>query len=94
MISPRPSDARPWTRRGRGTCSGKQQGDSTVNDDLSHARWFKSSYSETSGQCVEVAFLPNGTTAIRDSKNPTGPSLTFTSAAWHSFTAAVRVGRL
>ncbi|WP_162958796.1 DUF397 domain-containing protein [Nocardia yunnanensis] len=53
--------------------------------DPSGAHWFKSSYSESSGQCVEVAFLPNGTTAVRDSKNPTGPTLTFTHAEWSAF---------
>lgn len=45
-------------------------------------RWFKSTYSETSGQCVEVAFLTGGRVGVRDSKNPDGPALTFTSAEW------------
>ncbi|MFI5781690.1 DUF397 domain-containing protein [Nocardia sp. NPDC051570] len=34
--------------------------------------WFKSSHSGGESECVEVAWLPNGETAIRDSKNPTG----------------------
>ncbi|QIS18677.1 DUF397 domain-containing protein [Nocardia terpenica] len=54
------------------------------------AAWFKSSYSSTSGDCVEVAFLSPDTIGVRDSKNPTGPALTFTAAEWDSFTATLR----
>ncbi|MBL1073668.1 DUF397 domain-containing protein [Nocardia sp. 2] len=54
----------------------------------SEGRWFKSSYSETSGQCVEVAFLHGGLVGVRDSKNP-GPALVFTAAQWDVFGAAV-----
>ncbi|APA98339.1 DUF397 domain-containing protein [Nocardia seriolae] len=61
--------------------------------DHSNARWFKSSYSESGGQCVEVAFLATGV-AIRDSKNPTGPALHFTPSEWTTFTTAVRALRL
>lgn len=50
--------------------------------DLTGARWFKSSRSETGGQCVEVAFLAGDLVGVRDSKNPDGPALTFTSAEW------------
>ncbi|MFD9112482.1 DUF397 domain-containing protein [Streptomyces bottropensis] len=50
--------------------------------------WFKSSHSSTgSGDCVEVAVaapLPH-TIHIRDSKNPTGPLLTLSPAAWAEF---------
>jgi len=41
--------------------------------------WRKSSYSsDQGGNCVEVADLNGGGRAVRDSKNPTGPALTFT----------------
>ncbi|MET8875700.1 DUF397 domain-containing protein [Nocardia sp. NPDC004604] len=57
--------------------------------DLSEARWFKSSYSESNGQCVEVAFLGGDIVGVRDSKNPTGPALVFTPGEWAAFTAGV-----
>ncbi len=58
------------------------------------ARWFKSSHSGGSQDCVEVAFLADGTVGVRDSKNPTGPALAFTPADWDAFTAAVKRGGL
>jgi hypothetical protein len=59
-----------------------------------HVTWHKSSYSNgTGGACVEVADLDgSGGRAVRDSKNPTGPALTFTAAEWVAFTAGVRAG--
>ncbi len=61
--------------------------------DLSSARWFKSSRSGASENCVEAAFLPNDLVGVRDSKNPSGPALIFTAAEWSSFTAALGCGR-
>jgi hypothetical protein len=57
--------------------------------DLSGARWFKSSRSGTHSDCVEVAFLDNGTVGVRDSKNPIGPALVFTPGEWDAFTTGV-----
>ncbi|TYK46009.1 DUF397 domain-containing protein [Actinomadura decatromicini] len=38
--------------------------------------WRKANRStSTGGECVELAALSNGLTAIRDSKNPDGPKL-------------------
>ncbi len=54
--------------------------------------WIKSSYSANEGQCVEIATLDNGT-AIRDSKDPAGPVLRFTSAQWRAFLGAVKAGK-
>ncbi|HEY7486095.1 MAG TPA: DUF397 domain-containing protein [Streptosporangiaceae bacterium] len=60
--------------------------------DLTGARWRKSSRSSTNGgNCVEVAPLP-GIVAVRDSKNPDGPALTFSRAAWRSFTTVLKRG--
>ncbi|MGH3909142.1 MAG: DUF397 domain-containing protein [Pseudonocardiaceae bacterium] len=46
-------------------------------DDLPLAVWRKSSRSGGGGECVEVARLADGARAVRDSKNPTGPTLRF-----------------
>jgi hypothetical protein len=37
------------------------------------------------GDCVEVAGNLPGVVAVRDSKDPAGPVLTFTPAAWTRF---------
>lgn len=60
--------------------------------DLSTARWFKSSHSSGQQDCVEVAFLVSGTVGVRDSKNPTGPALSFGAADWDGFVADVAAG--
>ncbi len=46
--------------------------------------WFKSSYSGSQGECVEVAACPTAI-HIRDSKDITRPSLTTTPTAWAAF---------
>jgi hypothetical protein len=56
--------------------------------ELTGARWRKSSRSSgNAGNCVEVAANLPGVVAVRDSKDPTGPALTFTPAAWRAFSA-------
>ena len=53
--------------------------------DLSRATWRKSTYSNNGGACIEVAGgMPNAV-AVRDSKDPDGPKLAFTSEAWRAF---------
>ncbi|MER7984085.1 DUF397 domain-containing protein [Streptomyces noursei] len=52
----------------------------------------KSSYSTQEGNCVEVAPIPTGAHAIRDSKNPAGPQLVFPADAWSAFTDALKGG--
>lgn len=54
--------------------------------------WRKSRRSGGGDNCVEVAFATNGSVGVRDSKNPTGPVLTFTPAEWEAFTGGVRDG--
>ncbi|GAA2971878.1 hypothetical protein GCM10010519_03800 [Streptomyces lactacystinicus] len=52
--------------------------------------WFKSSHSNTEGgACVEIALAP-GTVRVRDSKDKTGPQLTFTAEAWADFVQLAR----
>lgn len=58
-------------------------------------RWFKSSYSNNGGQCIEVAanlVASRGVVPVRDSKDPHGPALMFEPTAWSSFVSAVRHG--
>ncbi|WP_306362608.1 DUF397 domain-containing protein [Nocardia sp. CC227C] len=63
-----------------------------MNVEPSGARWFKSAHSTGAKECVEISFL-DGAVGVRDSKNPAGPALMFTTAAWARFTAAVTAGR-
>jgi len=63
-----------------------------MRDDLSPAVWRKSTFSNNTGACVEVAYLPDGDHGVRDSKNPTGPALMFTATEWGAFTTGVRAG--
>lgn len=51
--------------------------------------WRKSSHSGQNGDCIEVGG-DAGTILIRDSRNPGGPVLAVTAAAWRSFTGILR----
>lgn len=50
----------------------------------------KSSYSNGSGECVEVAVKHNDGRAVRDSKDHRGPVLHFASSEWAAFVKGVR----
>ncbi|MEV0194551.1 DUF397 domain-containing protein [Kitasatospora purpeofusca] len=56
------------------------------------ASWFKSSYSDNGGECVEVSASFPGAVPVRDSKDPEGPALVFPADAWRSFVAGVQAG--
>ncbi|MFI1856030.1 DUF397 domain-containing protein [Streptomyces sp. NPDC020480] len=56
-------------------------------------RWFKSSYSNNGGACIEVAanlVASRGVVPVRDSKDPNGPALVFSADGWSSFVSAVQ----
>lgn len=53
--------------------------------------WYKSSFSGSSGACVEMANVPNGI-AVRDSKDPDGPVLVFTPAEMAAWVAGAKAG--
>ncbi|WP_446217615.1 DUF397 domain-containing protein [Micromonospora sp. IBHARD004] len=55
--------------------------------ELIGAIWRKSTRSGTQGECVEVADNLPGVVGVRDSKDPTGPVLTFDPQAWRAFVA-------
>jgi hypothetical protein len=60
---------------------------------LTGARWVKSSRSApTGGNCVEVAFLPGGQVAVRNSRQPGGPALVFTAPEWAAFIGGAGAG--
>ncbi|CAG7639814.1 DUF397 domain-containing protein [Actinacidiphila bryophytorum] len=64
-----------------------------ASDSLTHARWRKSTYSDgTGGNCVQVADDGAGVVPVRDSKDPQGPVLAFTPAAWTAFVGAAARG--
>jgi Domain of unknown function (DUF397) len=53
--------------------------------------WVKSSYSDPNGgDCVEARRLGDDTVQVRDSKDPSGPVLSFTAECWNAFTAAIQ----
>ncbi|WP_031081767.1 DUF397 domain-containing protein [Streptomyces sp. NRRL WC-3549] len=65
-----------------------------TNDSL---RWYKSSYSDNGGTCVEWApghAATTGAVPVRDSKNPGGPVLTVPATAFTAFVTGVKAGKL
>ncbi|UNO41459.1 DUF397 domain-containing protein [Streptomyces sp. MST-110588] len=54
--------------------------------------WTKSSYSGGNGACVEIAVPTATAIAVRDSKDPEGPRLTFDASSWSTFVAKVSGG--
>ena len=54
--------------------------------------WVKSSLSFSCQQCVEVAPLPGGGVAVRNSRHPRGAVLEFTPDEWHAFLGGAKLG--
>jgi hypothetical protein len=61
-------------------------------DELGAVQWRKSQASNPSGNCVEVAALPGGEIAVRNSRHPSGPALVYTRAEVAAFLVGVRNG--
>ena len=60
--------------------------------DLADARWLKSQHSNPNGACVELAPLPSGEIAMRNSRFPAGPALVYTQAEITAFLAGAKDG--
>ena len=60
--------------------------------ELSGVTWQKSQYSNPNGACVEVATLPGGEIAVRNSRFPSGPVLVYTRAEIAAFLAGAKDG--
>jgi Domain of unknown function (DUF397) len=54
--------------------------------------WRKSTASNPSGACVELAELPDGGVAMRNSRHPAGSQLTYTRAEIAAFVTGVYAG--
>ena len=59
---------------------------------LSGVTWQKSGRSNPSGNCVELAKLPGGEIAVRNSRDPEGPALVYTFAEIEAFISGARDG--
>jgi len=60
--------------------------------DLLGAIWRKSRRSNSQGDCVELAGLPGGMIAVRNSRHPGGPALIYTRAEIDAFISGARDG--
>lgn len=58
-------------------------------NDCAEVAFHKATSSNNNGSCVEAAVCEHGV-RVRDSKNPTGPVLSFTPTEWTAFLAGVK----
>lgn len=61
-------------------------------DQIAGAVWRKSGRSAPGGNCVELAALPDGGVAVRNSRFPSGPALVYTPAEIAAFLGGVKDG--
>jgi Domain of unknown function (DUF397). len=59
---------------------------------LGGVTWQKSRRSNPNGNCVELAELPGGGAAVRNSRDPEGPALIYTQAEIDAFIGGVKDG--
>lgn len=61
-------------------------------DGGSGPNWIRSSLSGARHNCAEVAALPDGNVAMRNSRHPAGPVLEFTPDEWRAFIGGAKLG--
>jgi hypothetical protein len=61
-------------------------------DELRDVTWRKSRRSNSQGTCVELAGLPGGDVALRNSRHPDGPALVYTPAEIDAFIRGAKDG--
>ncbi|WDZ86962.1 DUF397 domain-containing protein [Micromonospora cathayae] len=66
------------------------QGEAASTARRTTATWRKSSRSNGSGECVEMAADLDGLVGLRDSKDPSGPVLMFPPARWTAFVQGLK----
>ena len=65
-----------------------------TNCALAGAHWIKASASSSGNGCVEVAHLPGGRVALRDSKDITRPAHIYSARAWDRLLSSAKLGQL
>src|ERR1039457_433265 len=65
--------------------------DTPMTPDFTHAHWFKSLACSAEG-CVEIAHLPGGQVALRDSKDVSRAAHVFDRGEWDAFLSGVKNG--
>ncbi|MFD3580807.1 DUF397 domain-containing protein [Streptomyces sp. NPDC058644] len=67
-------------------------GNGVCADALEGVTWVKSRHSNADGNCVELALLPGGDVALRNSRDPHGPALIYTRGEIAAFITGAKDG--
>ena len=62
--------------------------------DLTTAQWHTSSFSGNNGTCVQIATLPDGRIAVRNSNHPEDGIVLFTRAEINAWIIRIKTGEL